>query len=159
MKITKLTLVCAFLIAMSANSVNAQNCSDPNCPFNNVQINGPTDIPYVGGYGYYSLPKVSGAQYNWWNNTTLKLTGYYNSTVEFSVPPITSGTLNVYYWDSGEIKWYVFEYSWLYPQDSIDIIECTVTYNGHTHYFYMTVFIWKYFDDESDEFGKLEELD
>ena len=157
-KFIKLTIVCAFLFVFGALSVNAQTCTDPACPFNtdSVSMTGPVNMIYIGGYGYYSLPFVSGAKYVW-SSGFLKLTTMTTpSIVEFSVPPDASGTTNspaisFCYWEWDYIqekyvkKCEEMEYQWWFPRDTIDVIECTVTYNGHEHYFWKKVFIWQYY--------------
>ena len=149
----KISIICAFLISMSANSVNAQNCSDPSCPFNNVQMNGPTDMIYVGGYGIYSLPNVYGASYAWSSNfLSLKFHG--NGHAQFEVAPDAENgdewdLLTICYYklnantNNYDPKCFKTAYQWWWPYNTSDVIECTVTYNGHTHYFYKFVFIWK----------------
>jgi len=97
----------------------------------------------MGGYGFYSLPNVSGASYVW-SSSFLKNKNHGGtpSIAEFAVPPEAGGSgynFCYYEWNTQ----ICFEYAWWYPRDTIDVIECTVTYNGHEHYFWKKVFIWK----------------
>ena len=146
-KFIKLTVVCVFLFAFSVLSVNAQNCSDPNCPFNNKQMTGPKDMLYIGGGGYYTLPEVYGASYNWYTNGGIlqKTAGGY-CNAEYRVRS-ASGPFTYCYYDfaKGEMVCDgTYQYFLWDPQSTTETIECVVTYNGHTHYFYKKIFIWEF---------------
>ena len=136
----------AFLIAMSALSVNAQQCFDPNCPFNtnNIKMNGPKDMLFIGGGGWYTLPNVYGANYTWYNNGILQKKGGGYNDAEYRVPSTSWEGYNCYYdFVNNKLVCDGYKYElWDYPYDTTDVIECVVTYNGHTHYFYKKIFIW-----------------
>jgi len=145
-KIIKTTIVCAFLFAFSALSVNAQYCSAPGCTFNTANISGPTTINFYD-VATYSLPNITGASYSWSVDgyEFFVLAKHENGTGSSAMFTTPYYKFDGYYqWGmldphTGNILpgWYLAgTYFGVTPGIEKGTAYCTVVCNhGHTHYF------------------------